>query len=310
MEIKVVKQTFKSQLDQSVNVVPESNLESRYVQRDGGDTAAIYLSSQRGCDRACRMCHLTQTGQTDMTHATLEEFVQQAKDALREGAVRRLMADQAHPVRIHYNFMARGEPLLNPTVFKDWDNLAKALFDTAQAEFPGVEVKFKISTIFSEIYVRDKDGYLIDGYEDLPFTGRHMPEIYYSMYSTFGDFRRRFLPKAEDYQDALMVLSRYIQRGGKARAHGAFILMQNDNMNHILEMCSNLKSIGLTTFNIVRFNTPDPTKMREVDEDYLQGIVEMMTRAGMTVQVVQRVGDEVCTASCGMFYNPEKDLPK
>src|SRR3990167_5245938 len=103
---------LKSKEDASVNFVfekePARILEARYVRR-ARDYFACYLSSQSGCAKNCRMCHLTATGQNKADNALLEDFMAQA-DAVLEHYDK-----ECPPAEIvHYNFMARGEAFDNP----------------------------------------------------------------------------------------------------------------------------------------------------------------------------------------------------
>jgi len=112
---------MKSKIDQSVNFIYDANkigyFESRFVRRED-DYFIIYVSSQSGCDQACRMCHLTATGQNNLENATLEDFINQAKSVYD-------YYDQLNsPAKlVHYNFMARGEPLNNPVVLNNNEEL-------------------------------------------------------------------------------------------------------------------------------------------------------------------------------------------
>lgn len=298
---------LKSELDQSVNTVDPRGFETRYVEREEGDTAIIYLSSHAGCDRACRMCWLTQTGQTDMTPATLDDFVLQATQSLTAMEERRKVSGLGMPAVLHYNFMARGEPLKNPLIRENFDSLAVALIKVARELIPGFlgEIKFKISTIMSDIYIKDKDGCYIGGLSEMPFH-QYKPEIYYSLYSMNPQFRKRWLPKAEEPLDALRMLAAYRGIGGEVRIHGAFILGHNDDMEDIAKMVQMARMYGIRQFNIVRFNSPDPEKYVEPDEEYLLGIKAFMESKGMTVQMVARVGADV-HASCGTFISPAQE---
>lgn len=289
------KIVLKSKLDPSVNIF-ENGFETRFVHRP--DKAIIYLSSFKGCDRSCRMCHLTQTGQTDMTPATLEDFEKQAIESLEQAAV--FFKDKEQPKFVHFNFMARGEPFLNKTVMDDWTTLSNKLLELGIKFFPSSEIKFKISTIMTGIYEYNDDGTIISGYSSLPFTA-NKPEIYYSLYSMDPEFRKRWLPKAEEPHEMLRILSRYVTTGGKVRFHGAFIFGHNDDLVEVQKMVQAINFFGLRgKFNIVRFNSPDETRWIEATEESLQDIKQYLESKKFDVKIVDRVGTDVA-ASCGTF---------
>lgn len=295
--------TLHSKLDPSVNTYM-NGFETRFVVRD--DSLIIYLSSFKGCDQACRMCHLTQTGQTDMTPATLEDFIKQAEVSLGYALDYADRTGINIPAFVHFNFMARGEPLLNDTVMSDWDNLSEGLEQQALSLFPGTTVKFKISTIMTGIYKYNSDGMIIDGYNELPFYVRK-PEIYYSLYSVNPEFRKRWLPKAQDYTEMLRILSTYARKGGEVRIHSAFIQGHNNDLVDVGEMIKAIKYWGLPLkYNIVRFNSPDIEKYEEATMEELEDIKSFMESKGFTVQMVPRVGEDNY-GSCGMFMS-EKDF--
>lgn len=114
----------KSGQDASVNwdrPVAIGRLEARYVRRST-DYFVVYLSSQTGCAQGCRMCHLTATGQTRLRDTTIAEMIDQAEIVLDH--YRR----HAQPARsVHFNFMARGEPLANRAFLSDADGLLDEL---------------------------------------------------------------------------------------------------------------------------------------------------------------------------------------
>lgn len=305
MNHKVI--TLKSELDPSINTFKDG-YETRFVTRpgpDGNPQVLIYLSSGAGCDRSCRMCWLTQQGQTSDEQATIEEFVSQAVTSLTK-AKEWLIAQNKEVTTVHFNFMARGEPLLNPVIRTNWEELSKSLLavtsDILQTE---VEVKFKISTIMSGIYERDANGTIIDGLRELPFKV-NKPEIYYSLYSLNESFRRRWLPKAEAPQEALRMLSAYSVLGGPVRFHSAFIMGENDDVGDINRMLGAIKFFGLPLkYNIVRYNSPDETKSVESHYEDILEIKSFMERKGFEVQMVERVGTDI-SASCGQFIQPEQ----
>lgn len=324
---------LSSGIDASVNTVIDGDFETRFVVRPsteqpGKDDIIIYLSSARGCAQSCRMCWLTQTGQTDETPATLEDFIRQAQLSFSE-AEKYVFENQRQVASMHYNFMARGEPLLNPIIRNDFKPLGDALIAQAtkfldaigevqskvdmdavlsgenDALFDNIDVKFKISTIMAGIYVRNEAGTIVDGLEKLDFGG-YLPEIYYSIYSMSRDFRKRWLPKAEDPQDALRLLAAYHRDGGPVRFHSAFIFAHNDEIGDIREVVKAINFFALPKkFNIVRYNSPDETKSQEAPEEHLEAIATFLREKEFEVQMVSRVGTDVM-ASCGQFINSKE----
>src|SRR5689334_15636747 len=169
---------YHSSQDASVNwdrPADVGRIEARYVRRCA-DYVAVYLSSQTGCNQGCRMCHLTATGQTRLRDVTHEEFLEQADAVL--GYYRR----EAPPARsVHFNFMARGEPLANPVLLAHADDLLGELARRAVAL--GLRPRYLVSTILP----RGLGDRLL---EDVFLC--HHPEIYYSLYSVRESFRRRW----------------------------------------------------------------------------------------------------------------------
>lgn len=305
---------LQSEQDPSVNTVIDGAFETRFVVREsaeipGSDDIIIYLSSARGCAQACRMCWLTQTGQTDETPATLEDFVKQAQLSLGE-AEKYVYENNRTVASVHYNFMARGEPMLNPLIRNNFDPLGDELILAASAFLEAIgahgetPIKFKISTIMAGIYERDEYGTIVDGLSKLDF-GKYHPEIYYSIYSMDPVFRKRWLPKAEAPNEALRLLAAYHRSGGAVRCHSAFIYAHNDEINDIRGVVQAINFYALPKiFNIVRYNSPDETKSQEAPEEHLEAIVKFLKEKDFEVQMVSRVGTDVY-ASCGQFVSKD-----
>src|SRR4051812_46852098 len=115
-------------------------LEARYVRRCP-DYFVVYLSSQTGCAQGCRMCHLTATGQTRLRDATFGELIEQAETVLAH------YRGTAEPARtVHFNFMARGEPLASRVLLADADHLLGELARLAVGL--SLRPRYLISTIY------------------------------------------------------------------------------------------------------------------------------------------------------------------
>ena len=292
LPIASARQAFvaaESSLDASVNWVRPTDigqLEARYVRRTD-DYCVVYLSSQTGCVQACRMCHLTATGQTKHRNATLEEFLEQATVVLEH-------YDKSPKARtVHYNFMARGEALANPVITENSEELFDELWKMARAR--DLHARFLVSTILpktsAHLDIRD-------------VFSRYQPEIYYSLYSTDEAFRRRWLPKAQPVEDALDRLVAWQRHSYKiVKIHYAFIEGQNDSADDVNAVCDAIEARGLSVHvNIVRYNPPSPRHGSEPADEVLErnaGIFRARL-PNARVRVIGRVGFDV-HASCGMF---------
>src|SRR5262245_15216589 len=238
---------YKSRQDASVNwdrPADLGRLEARYVRRCL-DYFVVYLSSQTGCAQGCRMCHLTATGQTRLRDVTIGEMIEQAKTVLEH--YRR----EAPPARcVHFNFMARGEPLANKALLADADGLLGELSRLAVAL--GLRPRHLVSTI----YPRELDRPL----EDVFVT--HHPDVYYSIYSMSDRFRRRWLPKALPAEAALDRRASLQRSTHKIISlHHAYIAGENDAEGDVHAICDALEERGLTAHvNIVRYNPFDPAR--------------------------------------------------
>lgn len=267
-------------------------LEARYVRRCP-DYFVVYLSAQTGCAQACRMCHLTATGQTRQRDATVGELVEQARVVLDH--YRRL----GEPARVvHFNFMARGEPLASRVIQADADALLGELSRMAVAL--GLRPRHLISTIYPREF-GDRP------LEDVFVT--HHPELHYSVYSMSERFRRRWLPKAQSAEAALDRLASWQRCSHKfVTLHHAYIAGENDAEGDVHAICDALEERRLMVHvNVVRYNPHDPARHGvEPPEEVIQrnaGIYrERLPNA--RVGVIPRVGFDVA-ASCGMFFGPD-----
>jgi 23S rRNA (adenine2503-C2)-methyltransferase len=290
--------------DASVNFVAPvegGSLEARFVQRTP-DYFITYLSSHAGCDRACRMCHLTQSGQTSMRPASFSDYTDQAAMVLKYWFDR----NEPTPKFMNYNFMARGEPFANPVITDqvEFRRLQKWLYKIAwKSGIP--ETRMNLSTIMpASLHVRSL--------QDMLGRSEQGTNIYYSLYSMKPDFRRRWLPKAMDPHRALDMLAEYQQTAisgwtpGEVVLHWSFIEGQNDDLETIEEIIEAVQSRGLKTrFNLVRYNPYSPAQGEEPDAAVLADRLNRLAVAfgDPRTRMIPRVGFDV-KASCGMFVNP------
>jgi adenine C2-methylase RlmN of 23S rRNA A2503 and tRNA A37 len=285
----------KSAHDASVNwdrAADVGRVEARYVRRCA-DYFVVYLSSQTGCSQACRMCHLTATGQTQHRDTTFDELITQAKTVLD------YYKRQDEPARtVHYNFMARGEPLASRVIQNEADALLGELSQLAVGL--GLRPRHLISTIYPKEFGERP-------LEDV-FVAQH-PEIHYSIYSMSERFRRRWLPKAFPAEVALDRLMSWQRSSQKiVTLHHAYIVGENDAEGDVHAICDALEERKLMVHvNVVRYNPHDPARHgTEPSEDVVQrnAAIYRERLPNARVGVIPRVGFDVA-ASCGMFFGPD-----
>ena len=283
-------QVLNSQMDPSVNFIEEQLvgfIESRFV-RKCDEYFIAYLSSQTGCNRGCTFCHLTATGQTSFVDSSHNDFMAQAIQVFKH------YRNQKTPAKyMHYNFMARGEPLANKILLESGDELLSKLGQVAKEE--GLPAKFNISTIMPMTLKQS----LTDVFHYVN------PTIYYSLYSTNSEWRKKWMPAAMDVVTALKMLKEYQDFSKKIiKIHFPFITGENDSEEEINAICDLITGTNLNCeFNLVRYNPAAPDQGVESSEEVIQrnmSILENRFKFGGKVQIIPRVGFDV-KASCGMF---------
>lgn len=283
---------LKSKIDASVNFVTKCEdggyFESRYVRRTP-QKLAVYLSSQSGCNRGCKFCHLTATKQTMFTQATKQDYINQAMTVANYYVICQFNPQAEYA---HFNFMARGEPLCNPTILKNSDTLFRGI--SSILSFKSLLPKFNISTIMPL------------GFNDsLSNTFRLIhPTIYYSLYSLNKDFRQKWLPTSMPPEQAIKKLKEYQDFSKKLiRIHGTFIKGENDSLSQVIEMFDLIDDYKLEVgFNLVRYNPFDDSSGEESPQlNIISTLIK--ERVGINrFKEVSRVGFDV-KGSCGMFFN-------
>ena len=278
---------MESTEDASVNFIKKSGnglIEARFVQRTP-DYFIVYLSSQNGCRQSCRFCHLTATRQTTEKDVDLDGYLYQARSVLTHA---NKIAGKA--TKIHYNFMARGEPLANQIFIQKSNEIFKNLGDLR----PDLENKFLVSSIIPKSFVGSLANILSD----------ERSTLYYSLYSMKTSFRKRWLPKAMDPEKALDIIAEYQAITGKKIAlHWAFIDGQNDHVEDVETILEAVKTRGIQAkFNLLRYNPYNSLYGQESDEETIKKLFTLINEAmpHPRNRIVPRVGYDV-KASCGMF---------
>lgn len=288
-----ISKVLYSELDSSVNFVFDNMMEARYVQRTP-EYFICYLSSHDGCNKACRFCHLTQTGQTSFNEATVDDYITQAIAVLDHY---RSKLEEGMPAAKHvnFNFMSRGEPLSNNQLINGLSELNGRL--RAAVEKMGLTHSLNISSIIPQdadlgkikkAFVENKDNLL----------------FYYSLYSLDSSFRKRWIPKSLEPCIALNFLKDLqSEMGLNLVLHWALIQGENDSIQNAQLICDQINSRELKArFNLVRYNPYSQSQGEEATECSIQEFFEIMKNklGDPNSRIVPKVGFDV-KASCGMF---------
>ena len=269
-------------------------LEARFVRR-ADDYFIVYLSSHTGCNQACRFCHLTATRQVSFDDATAEDFERQALAVLGHYDAEVAAGRQIAAARVHFNWMARGEPLLNPTMTQQPEALLGQLARLASAR--DLDVQFNVSSIFPA-------GVPLDALETL--AAQPKVQFFYSLYSLDPAFRTRWLPKARDPLESLAWLAKTQARvGTPVTLHWTLIAGENDSLDDAIDLAEAVHESGLQAkFNLVRYNPFSAAQGTEASEQAIATTFSIMSKRtdGARSRVVPRVGFDV-KASCGMFVD-------
>lgn len=305
----------KSKIDNSVNIEIDG-FEARFVQRDPS-YFIIYVSSQKGCNQSCRMCHLTHTGQTDMTQATEKDFLNQVNevmDVVLDNWMKKKI-DLSKITHVHVNFMARGEPMLNPTVTCKWSELEHTLSNAVcNALDKLLTVHYLISTIFPyDVTVADawKNKLIFQGFAE----SGNPPRIYYSAYPGEPDIRKKWLPNARSLLNGVTNWARYIwtlENNGHDvvnKLHFPVIKNVTDNLDYHKQFINVLDSLGLPGrhVNLIRYNPIREDHSEEASEQTYEAVAQLYRDHGHHVKIIPRVGTDV-KASCGTFINMKEAL--
>ena len=275
--------TLYSNLDSSVNFIEQQLtgfIETRYVRRTE-EYFIGYLSSQTGCNRGCKMCHLTATKQTQFVNCDQQDFISQLETIFTH------YHNDIPAKTMHINFMARGEILANPTVTETGTELLSRLGNMVIDK--GLKVKFNVSTILPKTMKKTLT-------EIFPLI---TPTIYYSVYSVNPTFREKWLPGAMDTKRAFDLLAEYQSVSKKiVKLHCAFIKGENDSDDDIFGILNEVTSRNIRAeFNIVRYN-PFSTE-QGIETDRLPAIQSIISDY-MPCKIIPKVGFDV-SASCGQF---------
>lgn len=296
---------LKSKIDKSINII-NNNYESRFVQRSD-NYFIVYVSGHNGCSQFCRMCHLTHTRQTSMADADIENMANQIKGTI-EAALDNQSINVGALKKVHINFMARGDALLNQYVASRWNELEQRLSSIVHSALQrtDIPVLYLVSTIFPSSLNTEQTMNILKQF----VAADNPPRLYWSAYPMITDKERaRWLPMATNINKSLDFFDAYgymLEVAGKPRKnkiHFALIEHQNIDIAHQV-FSQKLRQDGGEPkhINLVLYNPPFAGHSNEASEQDYRKVSGIYRDAGHTVKIIPRVGTDV-KASCGTFVN-------
>lgn len=233
-----------------------------------------------------------------MVPSTLEEMGFQLQ-AVLDHYLERVYSGAPSASRININWMARGEPLLNPLLRgTSWSRTIGCL----KSELPiHLKANFNISTIMPNGF-----SYLEDLPVPNPLVGK--TRLYYSLYSMDKGFRKRWLPRSRNPIHALAALAEWQRLYAdevELILHWAFIKGENDSEEDVDDIVRTVKTSGVKArFNVVRYNPFSAAQGEESDLGTIEARFEQLKTCALVPgsKIVGRVGFDV-QASCGMFVD-------
>lgn len=289
----VVKKSIDGSSVNFIKLEDVGATETHLIQRNK-QHFVVCLSSQTGCNQACRMCQLTATGQTKYTNTTVEGYLEQARAALKYYKAHR---PQFLPDKVCFSFMSRGEPLNNPHLMANFRLIVNELAHMAYQY--GLEAKFQMATSFPKSY----EGDLI---EDIP----NNVALYYSLYSLDLKFRRKWLSKSLLGEVAISELQEWHKEtGGEVRLQYSFIKGENDSLGHTQEIADILTNLEFyPDFNILKYSPYSEKQGEPSGQDVVDRNINLLEKLlPVNIKSVKPVGTDV-KSSCGMFFNTKEDL--
>jgi len=275
-------------------------IEARYVRKNPS-YVACYVSSHNGCKMGCLFCHLTQNNDITMNHVDIPTYGKQIRTVLNHYKKQVDVYNSVKATRCNINFMSKGDALANKYVVNEYDKLYNEMYKICQ-EFE-LETKPNISTIMPYTV---KNHSLLNIFHDKP------AYLYYSLYSLNSNFRKKWLPNAIPYQDALDKLKEYqLIYNRVITFHWSIIKGQNDDIKEVNQLAKELRDRNFNgKLNIVRFNPHPNVSDEEASPEKVKEIFDILADVFKNPKsyIVPRL-DVKTKTPCGMFV-PLEELDK